>query len=112
MGSGVGIVCPVVWAEAAAGATATAAIARRMMLKRRMGGTLAPQKSDRWDRGVDCRPAANRALEVQVPAKRLHPIGQPAQPGTGARGGAADPVIGHLDERGAVRARDPDGDLA
>src|SRR4051812_41695410 len=77
----------------------------------RRRGSEATRCSVRWDLGAHCRPAADRAVEAKVAAGRLDAIGEPAQPRAPPRSRPADPVVGHLDVRRAVLARDPHADL-
>ncbi len=58
----------------------------------------------RAERGAD----ADRAVDLEPPAERLDPVDQAAQATSAGRIGAADAVVGDLDQRVITRARDPD----
>ena len=51
------------------------------------------------------RASARSAGDMQAAAERVHPIGEPAQPGARARIGAAHAVVGDLDDSPSPRRR-------
>jgi hypothetical protein len=58
-----------------------------------------------WDLGSQARAAAGRAYEVQVSAEGLHPVGQAAKACPAGCVGAADAVVGDLDDESSVLVR-------
>ena len=59
---------------------------------------------------ADARPRAARAGDLEPPAERVDPVGEPAQARPAGRVGAAAAVVGDLDDERVRVGRDADPD--